>query len=66
MQPILTLLNTSGIDVNVVTGGDAIWDRFLLAYTTQNGLRLWTGDDGEYRLLKEKYFKDQEIYHLAE
>ena len=48
----------------VITGGDAIWDRFLLAYTTQNGMRLWTGDDGDYKILKEKYFKELEFYQL--
>lgn len=51
-------------DQPVITGGDATWDRFLLAYTTQNGIRLWTGDPGEYEILKEKYFKDLAFYQI--
>ena len=115
MQSIVTLLNTSGIAVNVVTAsnsvsaeiicweyfgipannvfganfnevpygkkkvdvlkrefkdkpvftaGDANWDKFLLSYTTQNGIRLWTGIDSDYKELKEKYYKNLEFYQL--
>lgn len=48
----------------VFTAGDAIWDRFLLSYTSQNGIRLWTGKDSDYKKLKDKYYKDLEFYQL--
>ncbi|MDX2429939.1 MAG: haloacid dehalogenase-like hydrolase [Bacteroides sp.] len=51
-------------DKPVVTAGDANWDRFLLSYTTQNGIRLWTGIDSDYKKLKEKYYKDLEFYQI--
>lgn len=51
-------------DKPVLTGGDAIWDRFLLSYTTQNGIRLWTGSDSEYKLLKEAHYKDLDFYQV--
>lgn len=51
-------------DKPVFTAGDAIWDRFLLSYTAQNGIRLWTGTDSEFKELKEKYYKDLEFYRL--
>jgi phosphoserine phosphatase len=60
----VTVLKREFKDKPVVTGGDASWDRFLLAYTKQNGIRLWTGDELEYQLLKEKYFKDLAFYQL--
>lgn len=43
----------------VFTGGDANWDRFLLSYTSQNGIRLWTGKDSDYKELKEKYYFEE-------
>lgn len=51
-------------DKPVFTAGDSNWDRFLLCYTTQNGIRLWTGKDSDYKNLKEKYYKDLEFYQL--
>ena len=51
-------------DKPVFTAGDANWDRFLLSYTTQNGIRLWTGIDSDYKKLKEKYYKDLVFYQL--
>lgn len=51
-------------DKPVFTAGDANWDRFLLSYTTQNGIRLWTGKGSAYKKLKEKYYKDLEFYQL--
>lgn len=51
-------------DRPVFTAGDANWDRFLLSYTTQNGIRLWTGIDSDYKKLKEKYYKDLEFYQI--
>ena len=40
----------------VITGGDGIWDKFLLDYTLQNGIRLWLGTDAEEFLkLKNEY-----------
>ena len=51
-------------DKPIITAGDAIWDRFLLSYTTLNGIRLWTGKDSEFKNLKEKYYKGLEFYHL--
>lgn len=51
-------------DKPVFTAGDSLWDRFLLSYTTNNGIRLWTGEDNEFKELKEKYYKDLEFYQL--
>ncbi|MCK5097002.1 MAG: haloacid dehalogenase-like hydrolase [Desulfobacteraceae bacterium] len=51
-------------DKPVFTGGDAIWDRFLLSYTTQKGIRLWTGKESDYKILKDKYYKDLEFHQL--
>jgi hypothetical protein len=51
-------------DKPVFSVGDANWDRFLLSYTTQNGIRLWTGGDSDYKKLKEKYYKDLVFYQL--
>jgi len=51
-------------DKPVFTAGDANWDSFLLSYTTQNGMRLWTGIDSDYKKLKEKYYKDLEFFLL--
>ncbi|MBE9467361.1 MAG: haloacid dehalogenase-like hydrolase [Bacteroidetes bacterium] len=51
-------------DKPVFTAGDAYWDRFLLSYTTHNGIRLWTGKDGDFKKLKENYYKDLEFYQL--
>lgn len=53
-------------DRPVFTAGDAIWDRFLLSYTTQNGIRLWTGADNDFNDLKEKYYKDLDFYQLIQ
>ncbi len=51
-------------DKPVFTAGDANWDRFLLSYTTHNGIRLWTGNSREFKKLKEKYYKNLEFYQL--
>ncbi len=51
-------------DKPVFTAGDAYWDRFLLSYTTHNGIRIWTGKDSEFKKLKGKYYKDLEFYQL--
>ena len=51
-------------DKPVFTAGDAHWDRFLLSYTIQNGIRLWTGNDNEFKKLKKEYYKDVEFYQL--
>jgi len=51
-------------DKPVFTAGDAIWDRFLLSYTTINGIRLWTGKDSEFKELKKKYYKGLDFYQL--
>ncbi len=49
----------------VLTAGDAVWDRFLLNYTTLNGIRLWTGKESEFKDLKETDFKGLEFYHMS-
>jgi phosphoserine phosphatase len=51
-------------DKPVFTAGDATWDRFLLSYTTENGIRLWTGEKSEYKKLTEEYYKNLEFYQL--
>jgi len=48
----------------VFTGGDGIWDRFLLSYTKQDGVRLWVGNNSDYKMLKEKYYKNLEFYQI--
>lgn len=49
----------------VVTGGDGIWDTYLLDYTSDNGVRLWLGhDDQEYQKLKEELYADKNFYHI--
>ena len=48
----------------VFTAGDAYWDRYLLSYTAQNGIRLWTGNNSDYKKLKGKYYKDLEFFQL--
>lgn len=48
-----------------VTGGDGIWDKFLLDYTSDNGVRFWLGHDTqEYRKLKEECYPDKNFYHI--
>lgn len=49
----------------VFTAGDAVWDRYLLSYTVQNGIRLWTGNESDYNKLKEEYYKDLEFYQIS-
>ena len=60
----VTVLKREFKDKPVFTAGDANWDRFLLSYTTHNGIRIWTGKDSEFKKLKEKYYKDLEFYQL--
>jgi phosphoserine phosphatase len=52
-------------DKPVVTGGDGMWDKFLLDYTTSDGIRLWLGQNkNEYQKLKDEYYKDLNFYHI--
>ncbi|MEI8047114.1 MAG: HAD family hydrolase [Bacteroidota bacterium] len=49
----------------VITGGDGIWDKDLLDYTSDKGVRLWLGHDmQEYLKLKEQYYPDKNFYHI--
>ncbi len=49
----------------IVTGGDGVWDRFLLDYTTSDGIRLWLGHDkNEYQKLKQEFYKDLNFFHI--
>ena len=49
----------------IVTGGDGVWDKFLLDYTQIDGIRFWLGTDEEqYRKLKKDHYKDLQFYHI--
>jgi phosphoserine phosphatase len=49
----------------IVTGGDGMWDRFLLEYTATEGLRLWLGQNiDEYNQLKNELFKEVNFYTI--
>jgi len=49
----------------LVTGGDGIWDTFLLDYTSDHGVRLWLGKDNqEYLKLKQEQYVDKNFYHI--
>jgi phosphoserine phosphatase len=49
----------------LVTGGDGIWDKYLLDYTTINGMRFWLGkDEQEFKKIKDSYDKELNFYHI--
>ena len=49
------------------TGGDGIWDKNLLDYTTTEGIRFWLGqNENEYQKLKNELYKDLKFYHIPE
>ena len=49
------------------TGGDGIWDKDLLDYTTTEGIRFWLGQNkNEYLELKNEYYKDLPFYHITD
>jgi hypothetical protein len=49
----------------IVTGGDGIWDKYLLDYTSKNGIRLWLGqDEEEYQKLKENNYTDSDFFKI--
>lgn len=49
----------------IVTGGDGIWDKYLLDYTSKNGIRLWLGqDEDEYQKLKENNYMDSYFFKI--
>lgn len=51
----------------IITGGDGVWDRYLLDYTDSKGIRLWLGkDDEEYFKLKNEYFQDLAFFQVLE
>lgn len=51
----------------IITGGDGVWDRYLLEYTNSRGIRLWLGrDNEEYYKIKSEYFKDFSFYHVLD
>jgi hypothetical protein len=61
----VNVLKSKFINKPVVTGGDGIWDKFLLDYTSDNGVRLWLGhNEQEYLKLKEEYYADKNFYHI--
>lgn len=50
----------------IVTGGDGVWDKSLLDYTTPDGIRLWLGQDRkEYQKIKDKSYKELK-FHFVE
>lgn len=61
----VTVLKSKFSHKPVITGGDGIWDKYLLDYTSDNGIRLWLGHDiQEYLKLKEEYYPDKNFYHI--
>ncbi len=51
----------------MITGGDGIWDKYLIDYTTKKGIRLWLGkDNNEYFKLKNDSFKDLIFLHVKD
>lgn len=49
----------------IVTGGDGVWDKFLLDYTKSDGIIFWLGiDKDEYQKLKDNYYKDVNFYQI--
>ncbi len=49
----------------IITGGDGIWDKYLLDYTNKKGIRLWLGnDETEYQKLKENYYKESDFFKI--
>jgi hypothetical protein len=61
----VNVLKSKFLNKPVVTGGDGIWDKFLLDYTSDNGVRLWLGiNKQEYLKLKEEYYADKNFYHI--
>ncbi len=47
------------------TGGDGIWDKYLLDYTIKDGMRFWLGqNEDEYLKLKNERYKDLEFYQI--
>ncbi len=52
-------------DKPIVTGGDGIWDKPLLDYTTSDGIRLWLGQNkNQYQKLKDNYYQAYDFYHI--
>lgn len=52
-------------DKPIITAGDGSWDKYLLDYTTPDGIRLWLGQDKkEYQKLKNSFYKDLDFYHI--
>lgn len=49
----------------IITGGDGLWDNYLLEYTEPIGIRLWLGQDvDEYHKIKERNYKDLQFYNI--
>ena len=50
----------------LVTGGDGMWDKYLLDYTNKQGIKLWLGkDEAEYQTLKKSYYGDSIIFQIS-
>lgn len=49
----------------LITGGDGIWDKHLLDYTNESGIRLWLGEDKiKYQELKEADYSQKDFFHV--
>jgi phosphoserine phosphatase len=49
----------------IITGGDGVWDNFLLNYTKPEGIRLWLGQNKkEYLKFKENLYPDLHFYQI--
>ena len=46
----------------IVTGGDGLWDKYLLHYTAPEGIRLWLGSAEDYATLSQEF--DAGFYHI--
>jgi phosphoserine phosphatase len=49
----------------LITAGDGFWDKYLLDYTANDGIRLWLGTNIEqYQQLKSEYYSDLDFIHI--
>jgi phosphoserine phosphatase len=49
----------------IVTGWDGLWDKYLLDYTVEWGVRLWLGNKENYAILKESLFQGKDFFEVG-
>jgi len=51
----------------IITGGDGLWDRYLLDYTENDGLIFWLGkDEKEYGFCKSEFLPGRDILFIKD